>query len=224
MGYRGTRAQLEARLSALPAELEAMHERLHGASRRVEALREQEWGWLGVQWFRFTLRRALRDVDAGDRYDRRTVKGLRKAIDRHERALTQGRDVLRWLEESLAPEDAAPESEQGRVEEPRPSPVRGAARGTLAVLGSAARNVWAVMIPLMLVAGVLLSFAAAIGGGGDDFDADFDVDADNLGSGPPMAPMAPEERHAADVAIGGVVVVLASLIAAGGAGLWWWIR
>ena len=60
MGYRGTRGQLEARLTALPTELSAMHEQLAAASRQMEALRKQEWGRLGVFWFRFTLRRAHR--------------------------------------------------------------------------------------------------------------------------------------------------------------------
>lgn len=219
MGYRGTREQLEARLTGLSAELEAMHERLAEASRKVDALREVQWGWLGVQWFRFTLRRALRDVDAGGRHDRRTVHGLRRAIERHERALTQGRDVLRWLEESLAPAAEEPPTRH-TVREPRPSPVGGAIRGWLAVLGSVARNVWAVMGPLLLIGGLIVAIAAAVGGDGDDFDADFDVDG-GLDSGPPMAP---EERHAADVGIGAAVVVLTSLLAAAGAGLWWWLR
>jgi len=217
MGYRGTRAQLEARLAALPAELEVMHEQLAEASREVEALREQQWGRLGVLWFRFTLRRVLRDVDARGRHDLRTTKGLRKAVERHERALAHGCDVLRWLEGSPDPEAVDPPRE--RAAPPSSSGV--APLGVLAVIGSAARNAWALMGPLLLVFGAVLSVAAAIGGDGDGVD---EPDFDGFDNDAAARPMDPVERHAADIVIGGVVVGLAGLLAAGGVGVWWWLR
>ena len=220
MGYRGTRAQLEARLPSLSAELGTLHEELAEASRKVDALREVQWGSLGVMWFRFTLRRALRDVDASPRHNG-TVKGLAKAVERHERALAQGRDVLRWLAESLAPEEAEEPPARTTLPGPTPSPVAGPLRGALAVVGAVARNVWAFAIPLLLLLGLVLAIVAAVGGD-DDLDVDLDFDTDDVGGGPVV--VAPEERHAADVGIGAAVVVLTSLLAAAGAGLWWWLR
>lgn len=218
MGYRGTREQLEARLASLSAELRALHEQLADASRRVDALREQEWGALGVAWFRFTLRRALRDVDASPRRSGSvkggSVKGLTKAIERHERALTQGRDVLRWLDDSLAPDE-----EDAPSREAQPSPVAGPVRGVLGVIGAGARNVWAFAFPVLMVFGAVVALVAAIGGDADVDD--FDADTDGLETGPAMAP---DERHAADVVIGGVVLALGATLAAGGAGIWWWLR
>ena len=217
MGYRGTRAQLEARLTSLSAELRTLHDELAEASQRVDALREQEWGWLGVTWFRFTLRRALRDVDASPRHNG-TLKGLGKSIERHERALAQGRDVLRWLRDSLAPQEEPPS--RATVPEPRPLLGAGPLRKGLAVVGAIARNVWTYAVPLLMVVGFVFALVAAVSGDGDadDFDADFDAD------GFEPTPMTPEERHAADVAIGGWVLVLGAVLAAVGAGVWGWLR
>lgn len=214
MGYRGTRAQLEARLAALPNELEAMHEQLAEASRKVEGVRRQEWGRLGVWWFRRTLRRALRDVDASTRHDG-TDEGIARAVRQHEQALTQGRDVLRWLDESLGPResDEIPES---------PSQAGMAARAVLALLGAMGRDAWAVLKPVLLVLGVIALVLGALGGGGGDGPPEGFFN-EGTGNDRGQRPMTPEERHAADVEIGVIVLSVLGLLAACGAGLWWWL-
>lgn len=327
MGYRGTRAQLEARLIALPAELAEMHGRLAEASERVEALRQEQWGWLGVLWLRLNLRAALRDVDVRGPVDRRTVAGLRAAVERYERALVRGRDVLHWLEQPLRAPDDAPavvaepedpnEVEQlrgrldalhaelgqihneiagaaARVESRRNAEwgwlgvrafraslrralgdtavtdheagsgadLRDAVRrteealgrgrevlgwldeqlvpgrpfkpwkrapmsasgsiGVFAVIGSVTRTLGRLVFPVLVLVGVVLSIAALAAGDGDADDFDLDVDSDGWESRSP--PMAAEERHAADVAIGKGVSVFFVALCAAGAGVWWWIR
>jgi len=95
-----------------------MHGRLADAGERVEALREEQWGWLGVLWLRLNLRAALRDVDVRGPVDRRTVAGLRAAVERYELALVRARDVLTWLEESLRAPDEPSTAVMAKREDP----------------------------------------------------------------------------------------------------------
>ncbi|MCA9607921.1 MAG: hypothetical protein KC619_20065 [Myxococcales bacterium] len=214
-------------------ELSAMHNDLAEASERVEALREAEWGWLGVVWFRFTLRRALRDTSAQGPRHHRTIVGLRHAIARHERALWNGQDVARWLDEALASEqEKEPAREREGVVESAPVRDEPAAssrlRGWLAVLGANARLVGSLLGPVLVVIfamGMIVMFIAAAASGGV---GDLDLDDDGLASRRkrPEGAMSSADRFTADVRIGrGIVAfVLALSVIGAGAGVWSWLQ
>lgn len=195
-----------------------MHDALIAASERVEAVRRSEWGALGVWWFRFTLRRALRDVDTGARWDGRTQRGLARAVQQHERALARGRAVIRWLEESIAPTTERPSAQAPAAQ---PSAAVEWARGVLAVIGAGARASWIVARPALLVLGVIALMAGAL----------FAEDADDVE--PPdfhgvewdaeAGLETPDPRHAADVVAGAWTVGVLGVLAAGGGALAWWL-
>lgn len=196
-----------------------MHEALSAASQRVETLREQEWGRLGVLWFRFTLRRALREVDAGGPTDRRSVVGLARAVRRREHALAQGRDVLLWLEESLHGPGRQDDAVAGEDELEGHALRDSGLNASFAVVGSVARVAWTVAVPGLLVAGVIAGIAAAAASDADADDFDFPDDWRAT------APIAAEERHASDATTGRWVVTLTAMVlavAVAGAGFGFW--
>jgi len=89
------------------------------------------------------------------------------------------------------------------------------------VVGSVARALGQLVLPIFLLLALVLSIAALAAGDGDADDFDLDVDSEGWESTPPMAA---EERHAADVALGKGVVVFFVTLCVAGAGIWWWVR
>jgi hypothetical protein len=238
MGYRGTQHQLEARLQELQSELAVAHEQLAEASRKVEVLREQQAGRLGVWWFRLTLQRALRDdLDAARTLRHRSTPALRLAVVQHEKALQQARDVRRWVEQSLTSDEPNPTGEDPagqskRIVEAQPPPptsgwrrrVRSlgvtAAEG-FAVVGAGARRLWVVIRPFAMVAAGLLFVVlliASIASGGDG------VDRSRWGLASDSSPRTVEDRMRDD-ALGGCLVVIFTLVLIGaGLAVWLWFE
>ena len=219
--YRNpVRAKLEARWATQPAELAEMHDRIARASERVASLREAQWGALGVWWFRFTLRRALRNVDARARHDG-SFKSLARAVRRRERALGEGRAVIAWLEQALAPKDSERETETAPARALRPEPTRAETwtGDALAVVGAVVRNTWSMAWPVLVVLGLVLTVVALVGGDGDVDPPDGDF---HLPEAKEWA-VTHDEQRVADVRTGAWTLGVVAILAVGGALVGWWI-
>lgn len=195
-----------------------MHDELISASARVEAVRRSEWGALGAWWFRFTLRRALRDVDASARWDGRSLGGLIRAVQQHERALAHGRAVIRWLEGAVAPAPEEPIVSSASTTTATHGGTPRRLRDVLAVIGAGVRAAWPVARPALVILVLLVvSFFAR------DADDAPELEWSESATDANAALETPAQRRAADVEVGIATLVTVGLLAAGGAALAWWL-
>lgn len=219
MGYRGERAQLEARVEAQRADLEELRERLDDAAEQLSRAPLFE-AWR----LRFAVNRARHSAEATADHDG-TVTGLRVAVETNEHTLLRGRRVLRRLDESLElstrQEWFADLGARARTLGPR--------FRVLAVV-VAGLCVWAVVAPLWALGaldrlpessgGVLLVAAALVVMGGARFLSFafrqlFGVESEAT----------VQARRQRDARLGLATVMSAgAFLASGGIGLWWWLR
>lgn len=210
MGYRGTREQLEARKSALVAEIEALDEKLRLEATYLESRRRERWGVLGAMWSRLATRAPRRvRAERGDG----SLAALERDVDALTSALLARRDELserlglvQQYDDDLAARVARAEASRTRTAQRVGTGIVTPVLGTLMVIGQVARVLFLPMLMLLAVVG-------AIGAA-----ADGDIDLDGIGDVEPSPN--PHDDPFADAVIGGGTLLVLS---AGGGALWWWL-